>query len=70
MADFKEVLEASAKKHLVPAAKAMALELVLEAAIPALEQAVAKSSTPIDDVVVAALKAPLKQALVELIEKA
>lgn len=68
--DFKEVAEAAAKKHLAPAAKAFAIELVVEAAIPALENAVKKSATPIDDVVVAALKAPLKDALIELIEKA
>lgn len=53
------------KKH----GKAMALELVEAAAIPALEEAVKKSATPIDDVVLAALKEPLKQALKEMIEK-
>lgn len=53
------------KKH----AKAMALELVEVAAIPALEAAVKNSATPIDDVVLAALKEPLKAALVELIAK-
>lgn len=53
------------KKH----GKVMALELVEAAAIPALEEAVKKSATPIDDMVVAALKEPLKQALKDLIEK-
>ncbi len=53
------------KKH----GKAMALELVEMAAIPALEEAVKKSASPIDDVVVAALKEPLKQALKDMIEK-
>lgn len=53
------------KKH----GKALALELVVEAAIPALEEAAKKSATPIDDVVLAALKQPLKDALIELIEK-
>jgi hypothetical protein len=68
--DVKQVLADSAKKHLLPAAKAMAVELVAEAAIPALEEAVKKTSTPIDDVVLAALKEPLKAALIELIQKA
>ncbi len=68
--DLKQKLQESAQKHLVPAAKAMAVELVIEAAIPALEEAVKKSATPIDDVVLSALKEPLKQALVELIQKA
>ena len=53
------------KKH----AKALALELVEVAAIPALEEAVKKSATPIDDVVLAALKEPLKAALKEAVEK-
>jgi hypothetical protein len=53
------------KKH----GKQMAIELVAVAAIPALEAAVKKSATPIDDVVVAALKEPLKEALIKLIEE-
>lgn len=53
------------KKH----GKAMALEMVAELAIPALEDAAKKSATPIDDVVVAALKEPLKAALLEMIGK-
>lgn len=50
--------------------KAMALELVEQVAIQALEEAVKKSETPIDDVIVAALKEPLKQALIKLIQEA
>lgn len=53
------------KKH----GKAMALELVSELAVPALEEAAKKSATPIDDMVVAALKEPLKKALVDLLSK-
>ena len=53
------------KKH----GKAMALEMVAELAVPALEEAVKKTSTPIDDLVVAALKEPLKAALLEMIGK-
>lgn len=53
------------KKH----GKAMAIELVAVAAIPALEEAAKKSETAIDDVVIAALKEPLKAALIKLIEE-
>lgn len=38
--------------------------------IPELEAAAKKSATPIDDIVLAALKEPFKQALKEYIEKA
>lgn len=61
----KDLLIEIVKKH----GKAMALEIVAEAAIPALEKAVQQSASPIDDVVVAALKEPLKKALIELIEQ-
>lgn len=54
------------KAHL----KVMAVELVDQVVIQALEEAVAKSATPIDDVVLAALKEPLKQALKDIIAKA
>ncbi len=60
----KQALEI-AKKHGVAAA----LELIDVALIPALEEAAKKSVTPIDDVVLAALKEPLKQALKDLIGK-
>jgi len=53
------------KKH----AKAAASEIVLEVAFPALEETVKKSATPIDDVVLAALKEPFKAELLKLIEK-
>jgi hypothetical protein len=53
------------KKHF----KAYAMELVSELAIPALEAACKKTPTPIDDVLLAALKEPLKAELLALIEK-
>lgn len=55
-----------AKKH----GKAMALEMVEAAAIPALEAAAKKSETPIDDMLLAALKEPLKAELKRMIESA
>ena len=63
--DVQQVAGDILKKY----AKEAALELVEAALIPALEEAVAKSATPIDDVVLAALKEPLKQALKDLIAK-
>ena len=65
MDGLKEKMLEIVKRH----GKAMALELVAEAAIPALEAAAAKSATPIDDMVLATLKEPLKKQLVELVEK-
>ena len=53
------------KKHAVEAAK----ELVLSFAIPALEAAAKKSATPVDDMVLAALKPALEAELLKLIEK-
>lgn len=65
MSETQELLKKIVIKH----GKAAALELIEFAAIPALEQAVAKTETKIDDAVVMALKEPLKAALVELIGK-
>jgi hypothetical protein len=65
-----DVVKASAEKHLVPAAKAMAVDLVNEYIFQALEEAAKKSSTPVDDIVLAAIKEPAKAALIELINKA
>ena len=53
-----------AKKH----GKAMAVEILAEALVPALEQAAAKTETPIDDTILALLKEPLKVELIKLIE--
>jgi hypothetical protein len=63
--ELQQVALEIVKKH----GKAMALEMIAELAIPALEEAAKKSATPIDDLVVAALKNPLKEALLEMIEK-
>ena len=54
-----------AKRH----GKAMALEMVAECAIPALEEAAKNSATPVDDMLIAALKEPLKAALIGLLGK-
>jgi hypothetical protein len=53
------------KKH----AKALAMDMVLVALLPALEAAAKKSASPIDDVVLAALKQPLQDEILKLIEK-
>jgi hypothetical protein len=45
------------------------VKVVDKVAVPALEEAAKKTETPIDDVVLAALKEPLKQVLKEYIEK-
>lgn len=62
---LSEVAKEIALKH----GKALALEMLDLVLIPALEKAVLKSETPIDDVVLGALKNPLKEAVKELIEK-
>lgn len=54
-----------AKKH----GKAMAIEMVDQVLFIALDEVVTKSATPIDDVVLAALKEPLKKALKDALEK-
>ena len=54
-----------AKKH----GKEIAIELINEVLEPALKEAVSKSSTPIDDAVVAALLPSVKAELLKLIEK-
>ena len=54
-----------AKKH----GKAMAIEMVDQVLFIALDDVVTKSATPIDDVVLAALKEPLKKALKDALEK-
>jgi hypothetical protein len=64
--ELKEVALEIVKKH----GKAMAAELIEAVAVPALEEAVKSSATPIDDVVLAALKEPLKAALLKLVQEA
>lgn len=49
--------------------KQISLELLEMVLVPALEDAAKKSATPLDDMAVAALKEPLKNALVEIISK-
>lgn len=63
--DVKEQALEIVKKHGV----AMALELIDVVAVPALEEAAKRSETPIDDILLAALKEPLKETLKELIGK-
>jgi hypothetical protein len=62
-------IQMQAKEILYKYAKALAMELVEVVAIPALEQAVKNTATPIDDIAVASLKQPLKDSLKELLEK-
>lgn len=57
------------KEITVKHGKAMASELLVECAFPALEAAVKESATQIDDVVLATLEAPLKAQLLAMIEK-
>jgi len=61
---LQEQLLAIVKSH----GKLMALEVVDAALFPALEALVKKSETPIDDVLLAALKEPLKAELKRIIE--
>ena len=63
--ELKDLAKEVALKH----GKALANEMLDIVIVPALEAAVAKSATPIDDVVIAALKAPLKLDLIDLFEK-
>jgi len=52
------------KKH----GKAMAAELISVVAFPALAKVVKDTATPIDDVLLAALEAPLKAEILKQIE--
>ena len=52
------------KKH----AKSAAVELIAEAVFPTLQKVVKDTATPIDDILLAALEAPLKAELLKLIE--
>lgn len=49
-------------------AKITALELISVVAFPALEKVVKDSATPLDDVLLAALEAPLKAEIIKQIE--
>lgn len=63
--DIGQALGEIAKKH----GKQMAAEIVVQVLEPALQEVVAKSETPIDDVVALALLPTLKAELLKLIEK-
>lgn len=49
--------------------KAYAVDIVIEALDPALQKVVADTSNPFDDVAYAAIKEPLKKALIDAIGK-
>jgi hypothetical protein len=63
------ILIQQAKDLIASHGKSLALDMVNLIIFKALEQAVKKSVTPIDDVVLAALEAPLKQAAIDMINK-
>ena len=63
--ELNTVLVEIAKKH----GKQMSAEIVVEVLEPALKEVVAKSESPIDDVIAAALLPTLKAELLKLIEK-
>jgi hypothetical protein len=65
MSEFSDKVKVVAVKHL----KAMVAEIAAEAIMPALKAAAAKSATPIDDMVLVALEAPLKEELAKLLNK-
>lgn len=48
--------------------KEMAKEMMVEAAFPALELAVANSETKIDDAILMALEQPMKDAVLKMLE--
>jgi len=63
MSNVAEQVKEIAIKH----GKQAAIELIEVCLFPALEEAAKNSATPIDDVLVAALKQPLKDQLLKLI---
>jgi hypothetical protein len=65
MDELVKKLEVLAIKH----GKAFAKEALVECAFPALKEAAKASATPIDDIVLAALEQPLKDALIALLDK-
>jgi len=67
---MNEVLVLKVKEIAVKHAKDLSKEIINEVLFAAIDEAVKKTATPIDDVIVAALKEPMKQALLDLIEKA
>lgn len=61
--DIKAKLIELTLKH----GKAYATDMVIEALDPALQKVVADTSNPFDDVAYAAIKEPLKKALIDVI---
>lgn len=61
-------VQAQALEILKKNAKVTALELISVVAFPALEKVVKDSATPLDDVLLAALEAPLKAEIIKQIE--
>jgi hypothetical protein len=66
---MEQSIAGEAKEIALKHAKACAIELVEKVAIDALKEAVKKTNTPFDDIAVAALEAPLKQALIDALNK-
>lgn len=64
--DAAQALKDAALKH----GKALAKEVIEAILFEAIEEAVKNTSTPFDDMAVAALKEPLKQALLAALDKA
>ena len=63
--DAGQVAKELALKH----GKALAADLINLVVFEALDEAAKKSATPYDDIALAALKQPLKEALLAAIEK-
>jgi hypothetical protein len=61
--DIKAKLIELTLKH----GKAYAIDMVIEALDPALQKVVADTANPFDDVAYAAIKEPLKKALIDVI---
>jgi len=61
-------VQAQALEILKKNAKVTALELISVVAFPALQKVVKDSATPLDDVLLAALEAPLKAEIIKQIE--
>ena len=62
-----QALEDSAKRHMIPAGKAMLSEVVNDIIMESLQQVVEDSSNPYDDMLLAALKPIIEDKLAELL---
>ena len=63
-----EEVKVKATEIMMKHAKAMGQELAVEVAFPALKKVVQDTKTPLDDVLLSALEAPLKQAILDLMK--